>query len=847
MNGWRFDAGRFVDEVLKPVQDGWRPDEDLFRVYLLSLDVTDTSVLRTALDEVGRQFTNQQYRSFSRALGILRGQHQAAEEVLLDRARREKHREHVTQARDRLANVVRQRLHGAPGLPPDEVSAVARRLKVPRGAVLTALRANGADERTPSGLPPAPQPGRWAEVRGILTRLRHDSLWDYLSGLGGLPTTGRHLAARREKLRVSRSAETAAEATLLRLVQDWINDGSLTEVLRYEALAQVWDRAAYGYTDAVAATSAMAERLRELDIRMGAGEIAYAVWCAQQFAAGATEPSWQEHYQQALGDLRLRAALLILQQQPTLPDEWARQRSDLAKRLSELDDEITRCRELEATDVEAAVTGYYRIRQELADDEIDAALARCRPAAPSSARAQTSEGRVVVTWRPSTATAGRITYRIRRGNTVLAEETAACELLDPEPPSGTPVVYEIHTLRDGVPSAQATRTDPVTVLSEVLDPQLRGGVDVISGRWRLPEGAIGVLVTRFGLAFADAHLTTFTDHNVDSGQSYEYRIQVRYRLPDGSAVLSQGVLLTACCQEVPAGVTDLIAQLDGEELVATWTPPPRGDVELLELREDVDPPRCEVMPVHRARALGSPVRPTGLSGRGFLHGRRPAAGRRQTVLPITVLGDLAAIGVPFAVDARQCPVSALRLDRLGPTVRLTWAWPTGATSARVVWRRGAKPVGPTDPEASTVDITRVDYESRGVSISVPEGDYWFGVCTAVSLDGVLSFGPLVLRQESATGTVRYQVRRAGRFSRHRRTLVVEGDHRVPAVVLVAKSGIRPMHADDGEVVLHLDGRESPHSQDFDVPRHLRRPVHLRAFSLDEHVVLVPSRPDQLIV
>ncbi|WP_158846651.1 hypothetical protein [Saccharothrix deserti] len=843
MTGWRFDATRFVDEVLKPVQDGWRPDEDLFRVYLLPHDVTDQNTVETALTEVGRQFTKQQYRGFRRATEILRGQHKAASETLLDPARRGAHRSRVEQRQRKLAATMRLRLHDAPGLPPAEVAAQARTLKVPRSAILAALEENGVGERKPVDLPRLAEPGQWAEARGHLVQLRHDSLWDYLSGLGGLGTTERHLTARREKLRVARSSDSAAETTLLRLVQGWLERGDLADVLRHEVVSHLLDRAAHGYAEAVEAARAAADRLRALGIGTDPTAVAYAVWCDRQFTAAPAEPSWQEHYQQAVRDLRLRTALTILEQQPALPDEWSRRRAELEKRLSELDAELDRCRELERTDVEAAVAGYHRVREALADDRIDTALERCRPAAPPSAKAVVRDGRVVVTWAASGATAGRITYRVSRGDTVLGE-SAAGEVVDPDPPSGTPLTYAVHTLRDGNPSARAARTEPVTVLGEVLDLEVRGGSDSVSGRWRLPDGSIGALVTRHGATVRDTHSSTFVDHDVRPGETYDYRVRARYRLPDGSAALSDGVVRTASCQEVPVGVTDLVAEFDRDDLVARWTPPPRGDVELLELRAGDDPPAPEVVSVHQARRHGTPVQAVTLTGRGALRGRLSAHGKRQTIVPVTVLGELAAIGTPCVVDARQSSVTTLRLDRLGATVRLTWEWPRGTTAARVVWRESVKPAGPTDPQASSLDITKVGYDSRGVSISVPEGDYWFGVCTAQTVDGALSFGPLALRRESTTRTVRYSVKRAGFFSR-RWALTVEDDE-PPGVVVVAKSGVRPMDADDGEVLLRVDGGEAA-SREFEVPRHLRRPVHLRAFSLDERVVLVPLRPDHQIV
>ncbi|RKT52845.1 hypothetical protein [Saccharothrix australiensis] len=845
MTGWEFDAARFVDEVLKPVQDGWRPDEDLFRVYLLPHDVADRATVEAALAEVGRQFTRQRYRAFRRAAEILRGQHEDAARTLLDPASRAAHRALVERRARELADALRERVRDAPGLPPAEVAAQARALKVPRSAVLAALRRNGGGERTPVDLPRPAEPGRWAEVLGVLARLRHDSLWDYLSGLGGLGTTGPRLAARREELRVSRSSDSAAETTLLRLVQGWLESGELADVLRHEVVGHLLDRAAYGYAETVAAARAAADRLRALGVGGDPDAVAYAAWCDRRFTTAAPEPDWQANYQRAVLDLRLRAALAVLDQQPALPDEWSRRRDGLARRLAELDAELDRCRELERTDVEAAVAGYHRVREELADERVDVALERCRPPAPPSATAVVRAGRVVVTWAPSAATAGRVAYRVSRDGTVLAADTAAGELVDPDPPNGTPLVYEVHALRDGNPSARAARTAPVTVLGEVLDLAVRGAADSVSGRWRLPDGADGAVVTRSGAPVGEARPTAFVDHDVRPGETYRYRVRARYRLPGGGTALSEGVVASASCQEVPVGVVDLVAEVDHDELVARWTPPPRGEVELLELRDGEDPPAPAVVSARQARRLGAPVAGDVLAGRGVLRGRTAEPGRRRVLVPVTVLGELAAIGTPFAVDPRQGPVTALRLERLGATVRVTWEWPPGATAARVVWRASTAPTGPTDPEASTMDITRVGYDNRGVSVTVPAGAHWFGVCTARTADGAPVFGPLTVRRETATRTARYSVRRVGLLSRHR-ALAVEDDV-TPGVVVVAKSGIRPMDAGDGEVLLRVPGGESTAGRPFEVPRHLRRPVHLRAFSLDEHVVLVPLRPDHLIV
>ncbi|KOV90039.1 hypothetical protein [Nocardia sp. NRRL S-836] len=845
MTRWSFDGARFVEEVLKPVLDGWRPDEDLFRVYLLPPDVTDDAEVRAALEEIGRQFGKQQYRNFRRATELLRGQHEAACATLLDPVSRQEHRARVAARAIKLTDAVRQRCQGAPGLPPGEVTALARSLKVARGAVVGALSSVGGRELAPADLGDTPEPAGWVEARGHLAQLRRGSLWDYLTDLGGTATTAARLSARRDKLRVSRSSDTTSETTLLRLVQQWLEGGNLTAVLRFELLSTLADHAAYSYAEAAKAAHAAAHRLAPLGVDVKPDAVAYAVWCARRFTAAESQPAWQEHYQHAVRELRLRAALTVLEQQPNLPEGWQEHRTALAARLSELDAELARCEALEGSDPEAAVAGYLRVREHLADSRIDAAVRRCRPAPPRSATARVQNGGVAVSWSRSTSTAGHIGYRVTRGTTVVCDETTACEYVDDQAPNGTRLKYSVHTLRDGNPSAAPARTTAVVVLGEVTGLELRGEPDRITGRWKLPRGASGVTVTRDGSAVRDAGAESFSDNAVRPGQVHEYLVRTRYRQSDGTQETSDGVRAAASCQEVPVAVTDLVAEFEDDEVVARWTPPPRGNVELFELRDGEEPPALDIVPAARARDCGIPLRPSGISTSGQLRARPVSPGRRRTIVPVTVLGDLAAIGKPCDLDPRQSSVRSLRADRFGSTVRLTWEWPAGATGARIVWRADGKPHGPTDTAAAHVDITRVAYDSRGLSVSIPPGDYWFGVCTTVTSDGVRSFGPLVLRRESATGTARYTVEPGSRFPRRKPRLVVESEHDVPPLVLLAKSGVRPMDSHDGEVLLRVTGGPAPLAVEFDVPGHLRKPVVLRAFSEDDRVVLVPSRPDRL--
>ncbi|UOZ07939.1 hypothetical protein [Amycolatopsis sp. WQ 127309] len=851
MSEWHFDSARFVEEVLKPVQDGWRPDEDFFRVYLLPPDVTGADVVRTALAKIKSQLNNRQYGGFKRACDQLRALHETAVATLTDPAKSAAHRAAVSARTRKLGGGLQQRLRGAPGLSGQRVESLVRESggALTRTTVLAALAEIGARQLEPVELPATPEPRQWSDTHHLLVQLQHASLWDYLAGtLNGTRTSERDLEARRSKLRVSRDAETTAEQTLLKRIQQWLGDASLIAVLRHELLSGLAAQVPYGYSEVAAAAEAVAERLVALELPADTGTTAYAAWCHFTDPAS-TAPAWQDDYRSAVRDLRLRTALAVLDGQPGLPDEWRERRSELAAQLTTLDTEIARCRQLERHDVEAAATGYYRIREQLSDHDLDVAIERCAPAAPPSATAVVQAGQVVVSWRPSRARAGRIGYRVTRGSTLICADTRDLEVADDDPPGGTPLSYEVRTTRDGTSSTRPARTAAVTVLRDVLDLVLRGEPHRIAGRWRLPAGASGAVVRRNGSAVRDVQSSTFEDTGVRAGRAYDYVVTATYRLADGTIAESDGVHASARCQEIPDAVTDLTAEADGDGLLVRWTAPAQGDVEILELRQNVDAPAQEVVPVSKARAYGVPVRSAPGAGRNWLRVELAASARRQKLLPVTVLGDLAAIGAPCAVDVRHGTVRSLRVDRLGPTVRLTWEWPPGATSARVVWRTGTKPTGPADPAASKLDVTRVTYDSRGVSVPAPAGDHWFGVCTSLVDGETRSFGPILFGQGSTPVAIRYSIERVRSLRRTRRILVVDGEpgSGVPPIVVVAKSGLRPLEASDGHELVTTEAGVAPMRVEFTVPPDLRRPLHIRAFSRDERVHMVAASPGQLVL
>jgi hypothetical protein len=869
MTGWEFDEARFRDDVLIPVQAGWPPEDNLFRVYLLPLDTEDATAVRTALDDLRRRFGLNRYaKSFGVACQRLRAQHDQAATVLGDPARRRAHREQVRAGREKLATTLRQRLDGAPGLPPAQVAALAAASKgsYTVGDIRTVLVGLRAAEQEPAAVPATAPPAGWPAARGALAQLRRPSLWSYLAQpcFGGLGTTSRQLDARRQELRVRRDAGSEAETNLLKVMEKWLPNGGLAAALRHELLDEVAGRAEYGYAEALQAARGAADRLTALGLPGRPDALAYALWCDRRFGAGTA--AWERDYQAAIASRELRTALRTLRSQASLPGGWNDTAKELTGRLSGLDEQLAAAGRLERTDREAAADIYLRVATELADPAIDTALARCPPAAPSSATARVDGDRVVVSWVPSTPAAGVVTYSVLRGvggrpsvtdpsgsDSVLGTELSGRELVDGGAPDGRPLIYAVVAERHGVRSATAAVSSPVIVRNEVSDAVAEGAPDSIRVRWRLPGGAVGAVVTRRRQddrresVVDGAGTTDAVDRDVTQGIGYEYRIRARYRDPGGVTTLTEGALVTCSCQELPVAVRDLRLTVDDGELLARWTPPRSGDVRLRDITASgaAGIPVGEVVALRTTERYGAVVPATGARVPGRL--RSPAGARERVLLPVTVLGDLAAIGAPARVDARQSRVRSLRAQTLSGAVRLSWEWPDGATTAQVVWSSGSKPGGPTDPQACRAELSKASYDGRGFERRLAAGQYWFGVCTAVRNDTGVSYGPLELVEATVTGRASYQVRK-DRFARsYTITVDCDGGGELPDLVVVGKSGTRPEGPDDGRRLAHIQAGPSPRTAKFSVDAGLRRPVHLRAYPVRTGLVLMSPRMDQLVI
>ncbi|HEX8864143.1 MAG TPA: hypothetical protein VF821_00675 [Lentzea sp.] len=804
----------YVEDVLVPVQAGWSPHRNYFRVYELATDAPQSDV-DSALADLPVRWGTASLRQHTGACDRLRACHARAIAVLGDPASRARHRESVEREHRTLVGALRHRLHGAPAMTEQDVGVFTRSGRWSRPDVLGALGVLGAEVREPSALPHPARPKRWATVREHLADLPHVSLWDYLSGteeLRGADTTAAQVEMRRQRLRVSRDRAADAERGVLALVRLWVVEpGGLAAALAFELVEDLTAAACCGYS-----------ALRDLAVprRCAATglspDVAYAVWAARD------EASWSGGYFTALDERRLSDALAVLESRP-LAESWHRVRDSLRAKVDRLTAELASAAQAGGED---AATRYLAVGRELADPAVTEGLLRCPAAAPVAVSSLVDGDAVVVNWQPSPSTAGRIGYQVRRGTTVLAEDTSAPPVVDRDPPFGRPLVYTVTTLRSGVPgNAASTET---AVLPEVTDLRLAAEPGIVFATWTRPAGATRVLVSRNGSEVA-ATPSGFIDQQAEPGAAHVYRVWVDY-----AGASSEGISASVVCPREPVPVTDLRATASGDVVDLSWTPP---DGHLVEIRVLTSPAAAlpGLVSLGMAARTG-PVVATSRTG----HARVPAARIGLTLVPVTVSGFVAAIGPPAALDISAEPVTDLRVVRLGPQVQLSWHWPPWSHEVLVVWRHGTPPAGPDDPAAHRLRVTRTAYLTRGVRVNAPEpGEHWFGVCTI----GDGQFGPLATVGSPCPVQIRYRVHGRSRT----RTVEVECDTNLPDVVVLAKSGHRPLTPDDGLVLATLPGGRPASRAELTVPPHLPRPVHLRAFALDDTTWMCHPDPRDLVV
>ncbi|MBV9205370.1 MAG: fibronectin type III domain-containing protein, partial [Actinobacteria bacterium] len=478
------------------------------------------------------------------------------------------------------------------------------------------------------------------------------------------------------------------------------------------------------------------------------------------------------------------------------------------------------------------------------DGELPARLAAISPPAPREAAARMDGDHVLITWKPSTAAVGRIQYRVMRGldrapsspaeGTAVVTRTERSEVTDAEAPPGARLCYSVFAARGGDTWSAPATAPPAFFTPDVTDVSVQAADTSVTASWRPHRGTDGILVIRRQAepprgpddgTPVEASLTGFTETGLRTGTEYYYRILACYRPPDGQRRYSAGVIARAVPEPVPRAITDLEISDPGDGVpvvVATWTPPPYGQVRLM--RGDKPPPwppGTRIGPedlAGRHELPGVPRR--GTEGRDRLDLRLPSGHHYLTALTVGRSTWVAG----RTVEARLVePVRELSADRMHDEVRLGWIWPEGATDVLISWPGGERSCS-----------RRVYDDEGGAVITIGAAETTVEVRAIFPQRGGRLTAPAAGVRVPARGVaVTYRIRRGGRWRSRQRTieLAAERATRIPALVVVLSAGrYIPEDPSEGETIARAGPQDITPGQTAALPVEVpRRPGWLACF------------------
>jgi hypothetical protein len=494
------------------------------------------------------------------------------------------------------------------------------------------------------------------------------------------------------------------------------------------------------------------------------------------------------------------------------------------------------------------------------DDVLASRLSALPPPAPRAICAQPNGPGVLVTWEPSPARAGRVRYRVVRGEalapvsaadgmTVVAH-TEASSATDAQPPAGVRLRYSVFADRGGDVCSPPAEAPPLVFVPDVTSISVTEKETSVAVSWRVHGGAEGVRVVRReqrpgqeaqGPRDADdgtampASLIGFTDCGLRTGTEYLYRITAVYRAPDGRRRLSAGVVVSGTPEHEPDPVTDLAAEVpdadgsvaSGVPVVLRWTPPRHGQVRLV--RADHPPSWPAGMRAPPQAGLSEiPGEPgTAPDGRAILRVTLPFG--LHYITPLTESGQ-ATVAANTAKIRLVEPVRDPRAIRMSDTallahdtVLLTCAWPDDATGIIVRY-----------PGGELTCSRRAYFEEGGLTVPVDRhaAEFWV-VAAHHGPDGCLTAPPAMTSVPARPVAVHYEIRRPALRRRQRMVQVsAEETTRLPPLVMVQAAGsYAPAGPAEGQRIHETEGQLCQPGQPVRITVSLRqlRPGWLACF------------------
>lgn len=461
------------------------------------------------------------------------------------------------------------------------------------------------------------------------------------------------------------------------------------------------------------------------------------------------------------------------------------------------------------------------------DTELSERLAAIPPPPPGEVSARQDEDHVLVAWKPSPAATGRIQYVAVRGRhqapgapsegTAVAgsTKTERTQVADADAPPGAELYYSVFASRDGETWSAPATGPPVVFAPDVAEVSVTAADASVCASWRPHPGAVAVHVVRRegepprgaddGTA-VEASLTDFADAGLSNGTEYFYRIAASYLTADGQRRRSAGVVVRAVPEPMPrpVDVLDVTGPSDGTGMfLATWTPPPYGQVRLVRSDRPLPwPARTRLGPRDTAGLTQVPGLPRrGTDGRDTLELSLPPGRHFITALTkghnVTVVGRVTeAFHLEPVRDLSACRMRD-SADGMRDEIRPGWIWPAGASDALVRW---------PDGELRISQRAYVD-EGGGPRITIGLAETTIEVRAVYPQRGGERVSAGATYRVPARGIpVPYRIRSAGPWRRGQRTVEVTCEQaiRLPALVVVLSPGrYAPDDPHEGETIARV--------------------------------------------
>ncbi|MCL2856622.1 MAG: hypothetical protein FWE19_02715 [Oscillospiraceae bacterium] len=398
----------------------------------------------------------------------------------------------------------------------------------------------------------------------------------------------------------------------------------------------------------------------------------------------------------------------------------------------------------------------------------------------------------------------------------------ACFFIDKTAHPLAEYYYKVYTHRGGTYSAKGQIVGLIMAVPEV--EQLRifpadGGAQLT---WEFNPDVRKVLIWRKlggerptapedGILLETERIDGFVDSKIKNDVEYWYYICAVYMV-EGKRVVSKGVSEAITPRKIIAPVDHLtIARSEYEsEYVVNWSGMDSTDLILLGSKSE---PGVKVGEIVALQDLLAEYRNIALHARGAEGGRfRQSFTGGLYIFAAVVFGKYAVVGPPQYI-ANLKDVGNLSAELVESGLHLHMNWPAGLEEIAVAYKNDAYPASPDDLGATTIKVTRQQYDyDGGVDLrGIAPGAYYitvFALYPTGEDDQSASEGARIFYDHQPCQDVFYRIVYKKKLFRKQADLSLilsgQGHFTLPSIELVCKIGSLPLNRKDGQSLTVLD-------------------------------------------